>query len=321
MKREEEFPLISIIIPVFNTDIYLGVCLQSVVNQTYRNLDIIIVDDGSTDYSLNVCQLYAMSDSRIRIFHQSNQGVNKARNKGLREAKGEYISFVDSDDWLEQNMYLSLYETIKQYNADIAACPHFLENNGRFELSCTIDKVTEYNRRKALHELYVNGKIRNCLYDKLFKRDLFDEIYFPDDYHHVDTEILCLLLFRAGRLVIHPKPQYHYRIHPDSLSQKQNRLIRDYRHFRTKDHQYRFLYDNGFLLKRQPKFIKHGLRLLDRLKDVPDIQEKETMLQDVTRRLHFYSKAPINELGILNAFLFFFKNFHARSQHNNAYAE
>jgi len=302
MRQDGNYPLISIIIPVFNTEIYLGICLHSVINQTYPNLEIIVVNDGSTDNCPNICEMFAMSDSRIKVFHQPNRGVNSARNKGLKAAKGEYIGFVDSDDWVEKDMYLSLYETIKQYNADIAACPYFHETSGTYELSCMIDRVVEYNRRKALHELYENGTIRNCLYDKLFKRHLFDEVYFPDDYHHADTEILCMLLFRMGRLVVHPHPQYHYRIHAESLSQKQDQLTRDYHQFRALDYQYRFLNDNGFLLKRQPKFIKQGLRLLDRLKNVSEMEEKETISQDITQRLSYYSKFPVRELGILNAF-------------------
>ena len=120
MKRE----FISVIVPVYNVEYYLKQCLDSIVNQTYRNLEIILVDDGSTDSSGDICDEYAQIDARIKVIHKENGGVSSARNAALDLCTpgGDLVAFVDSDDWLELNMYETLLEQIYLYNADIASC-------------------------------------------------------------------------------------------------------------------------------------------------------------------------------------------------------
>ena len=120
MLKTKNSPLISVIIPVYNVEKYLPRCLDSVVKQTYTNLEIILIDDGSTDNSLKLCQNYAQKDKRIRIFHQENQGVSAARNLGLDKATGEFITFIDSDDWVLTHYVQRLWELIQCYQTDIA---------------------------------------------------------------------------------------------------------------------------------------------------------------------------------------------------------
>lgn len=115
-------PLISIIVPVYNVEPYVSKCLESILRQTYQNIEIIIIDDGSTDGGSDICDAYAHKDKRIKVIHQSNEGVSGARNVGLRIAKGEFIGFVDSDDWIEADMYEYLLQNIQQQDADIAIC-------------------------------------------------------------------------------------------------------------------------------------------------------------------------------------------------------
>ena len=122
--------MISVIIPVYNVEPYLRKCLDSVVNQTYRNLEILVIDDGSTDGSGAICDEYA-SDRRMRIFHTENRGLSCARNLGLDEAKGEWIGFVDSDDWIEPDMYEALLKKAEETGADIVECGVFREYPGR----------------------------------------------------------------------------------------------------------------------------------------------------------------------------------------------
>ena len=113
---------ISVIVPIYNTERYLSECIDSIIRQTYRNLEIILVDDGSTDKSFTICNNYAMLDERIQVVHQANQGVSAARNNGLSRASGDLISFVDSDDTLDDDMYELLVRVIEEYNADIVHC-------------------------------------------------------------------------------------------------------------------------------------------------------------------------------------------------------
>lgn len=112
--------LISIIIPVYNVEEYLSACLKSVIGQTYKNLEIIVVDDGSTDKSGMICDEYCNRDNRITVIHKKNGGLSDARNAGLKAAKGQYIGFVDSDDWIAPEMYEILYQSCKMYEADIS---------------------------------------------------------------------------------------------------------------------------------------------------------------------------------------------------------
>ena len=115
-------PLISVIIPVYNVEEYLDKCIQSVLNQTYHNLQVVLVDDGSKDKSGEICDKYAKLDPRIQVIHQTNAGVSAARNVGLDTALGDYIAFVDGDDWIYQRMYEHLYGLMLQYEADIVQC-------------------------------------------------------------------------------------------------------------------------------------------------------------------------------------------------------
>ena len=129
------YPLISIIVPVYNTAVFLENCINSLLNQTYCNLEIILVDDGSTDESLEICQKYEKNHSQIKCIHIDNHGVSYARNIGLSVARGEYIGFVDSDDWIEPNMYSTLYRGMVSNNVQLASCTFFNDftNNQQVE--------------------------------------------------------------------------------------------------------------------------------------------------------------------------------------------
>ena len=130
--RTEDLPLISVIVPVYKVERYLDRCIQSIVDQTYRNLEIILVDDGSPDACPDMCDAWAARDCRIRVIHQENRGLGAARNSGIRISTGELIGFVDSDDWLEPTMYEVLYRSLTKENADTSMITGVLEYpNGR----------------------------------------------------------------------------------------------------------------------------------------------------------------------------------------------
>ena len=120
--------LISVVVPIYNTESYLDKCIGSIVNQRYSNLEIILVDDGSTDNSLDICRKWERADRRIVVLHQENQGLSAARNTGIRTAKGKFIGLVDSDDYIAPDMYLRLYRAITDMNADVAICSFAYRN-------------------------------------------------------------------------------------------------------------------------------------------------------------------------------------------------
>ena len=162
MKKIDESPLISIIIPVYNVAPFLSQCIQSVLDQTYTHLEVIIVDDGSTDESPAICDKFAKLDTRIKVIHKKNGGLSDARNAGLDIASGDFIGFVDSDDWIDNDMYETLYNLISQYGADISACTHYLEyEDGRPTVYRSKEEIMTFNHADVMKTLFEDKIIKN----------------------------------------------------------------------------------------------------------------------------------------------------------------
>ena len=161
--------LISIIIPVYNVSTYLDRCLNSITNQTYRNLEIILINDGSTDKSGRICDAWASKDPRIKVLHTSNQGIAAARNCGLHIAHGDYIGFADPDDWVEPDMFEKLAGSLEQYNADIAICG-FEEKWPDYSVLKVSESFRCYTKEEALRELILDRNMQNYAWNKLFRR-------------------------------------------------------------------------------------------------------------------------------------------------------
>lgn len=138
--------IISIIVPVYNVELYLRQCLDSILSQTFKDWECILIDDGSTDSSPSICDEYVSRDSRFKVAHKINEGLSSARNEALKLAKGEYIGFVDSDDWIEPEMYEVLYSNIKEYNADISMVGYRMEFRGRHSTKHTVNQKKSNQR-------------------------------------------------------------------------------------------------------------------------------------------------------------------------------
>ncbi|GHT18139.1 glycosyl transferase family 2 [Bacteroidia bacterium] len=207
--------LISIIIPVYNVEKYLRACLDSVVNQTYTNLEILLIDDGSTDRSFEICNEYAVNDSRVKIFHQENKGAYESRNVGLRVAQGNYISFVDSDDIISIRMYEILHSIIVKYNADISTC--FSTPNVK-KLYNGNKKITDL-KIKIISDplLYYLTKDGNALWKKLYKRKILQNEIFEGRVH-VDAIYNYKFMRKSKRLVKVFLPLYFWNQESQSLS-------------------------------------------------------------------------------------------------------
>lgn len=176
MQGEKLMPLISIIIPVYNVEKYLSVCLDSIINQTYQNLEIILVDDGSTDSCGRICDEYALKDERVLVIHQQNGGLSAARNSGLDIAKGDYIGFVDSDDYIELDMYEVLLNFAKNNNLDVSMCSAYEVFPGKKvkkRIDCFPPFITE-NIDEIINEIFINkrGGVAVPVWCKLFKREV-----------------------------------------------------------------------------------------------------------------------------------------------------
>ena len=178
--------MISIIVPVYNTEPYLPQCLDSILAQTYTDLEILLIDDGSTDRCGEICNQYAARDPRIRVFHTENRGLSAARNLGLDQAKGDYIGFVDSDDWIEPDMYEVLLQKAEETKADIVECGVYLEYPGKTEERKRKNQIMSGS--KAIYEL-LNGYLSDCVWDKIWNSKCFRQIRFPEGRVHEDTAI------------------------------------------------------------------------------------------------------------------------------------
>lgn len=186
--------LISIIIPVFNNQKHLKRCLDSVLVQTYKNIEVILIDDGSTDNSGEICDDYASKDKRIKVFHTINQGVSIARNLGLDNATGEYIMFVDSDDWIEKNTLECVYNNLKKYSYDCLLFGFIIEKNkSRNNVMISKQDVCYNNRSEiisVLPELILNEYI-NPLWNKVYKKSIIENMNLRfDKTIHLGEDLL-----------------------------------------------------------------------------------------------------------------------------------
>ena len=218
-------PKISIIVPIYNAEKTLRRCINSIIIQTYPNIEIILIDDGSDDNSLAVCKSYAEKDKRVKVFHQSNSGLVRTRKLGISLAEGDYIGFVDSDDWVDDDFYEALYKNI--YDADFIHTGYILEKGETkrlFDLSEMIltnrNRLTDEIRKKMILWLY-RGKIAPSIWSKLFKKAFIKDIYsnVPDDQQMGED----LITFRIGiqkatKICISNIQKYHYCVRSNSMS-------------------------------------------------------------------------------------------------------
>ncbi len=204
--------LVSVIVAVYNIEEYLPRCVDSILAQTYRNLEIILVDDGSKDQSGNICDSYAEKDRRIKVIHKKNGGLSDARNAGMNAATGEYIGFVDGDDWIEPDMYRAMYFACEKEKAQAAVCRYKqITKSGIIDGSA--GNSVSLSRDEAL-EIYVCGDERyliyNSVWSKLFARDLVEDMRFPVGKNSEDIMFTTRAFCRMERLVYLDEAYYNY---------------------------------------------------------------------------------------------------------------
>ncbi len=213
-------PLISVIVPVYKVEQYLHKCVDSIRNQTYRNLEIILVDDGSPDNCGQMCDALALEDSRIKVIHKENGGLSSARNAGLAAMTGSYVGFVDSDDWIAEDTYALLYTRMCQENADIS-CGGMATHSGSRVLSFfnpNLEETFTFDRKEAFRELIQNRIITNSVCDKLYKAEIFRDLRFKEGIVYEDFQIQYRCLALADRITYTARTCYYYFVAPNSIS-------------------------------------------------------------------------------------------------------
>ena len=209
--------LISILLPIYNTSAYLHQCLDSVLAQTYTKLQVVLVDDGSKDNSLEICMQYADKDTRIEVYHQENQGVSATRNHLLEKVKGDYVLFVDSDDWIEPNMVEFLLEKALTNNAEMVVCGNVIND------TAPASEYTEelWSQDKAVMEFLRHVRFNGSLCNKLIKVSLLhNEPRFHLGISYGEDALFCWELLKEAKngIIVTDKQLYHYRMNAASLS-------------------------------------------------------------------------------------------------------
>ncbi len=206
---------ISVIVPVYNVENYLARCVESILNQSFKNFELILVNDGSTDDSLSICQKYRGIDKRVKLVTQDNKGLSAARNTGLKYARGNYICFVDSDDFVERDYLNKLLNNIEQYNSDISICEYYLTDDKGKKYS--IEKLNEPYNAKVLSgkETFSYFYKENCVpnvvaWNKIYKRHLFDNIKYNEGCYFEDELIALPLFYKAKKVSFVRVPLYNY---------------------------------------------------------------------------------------------------------------
>lgn len=293
--------LISIIVPVYNVEKYLEKCVYSILNQSYKNLEVILVNDGSNDNSGKICDELSREDSRIKVYHKDNGGLSDARNYGVAKANGEYVGFVDSDDYIDQYMYENLYKAIRKYNTQIAECgitrvyknnklrPHY---DGE-EYSLVVD------REGYLKEYLENRKVYGAAVCKLLSIDLAKVLKFPDGKVYEDVFYTLELLKKVDKYTLISGNYYYYYIRGNSITTKK---------FSSRDMDYIEIIDkigeytlNNYTKLKEKLFIRQGFAYLSifnqiiQLNDYRQIPEYSILigkLKNIRSNIIFNKLAP-----------------------------
>lgn len=243
--------LLSIIVPIYNVEKYIKKCLDSIEAQKTNNIEIICIDDGSTDNSGFICEQYAKKDKRFKVFHKKNGGVSSARNLGLEKATGEYIAWIDPDDYISDDWYFNI-EPLLSFNIDIIFFDYVILKDNK-KIIKKYDNISKYiDVDLFLDEIVMDQKIENQLWQKIFKRELFKNILFPQNVKTMeDYAVLHKVVLKAKKIYYLSKILYFYRIRINSLVTYAT-LEKNYTSYRIAKERYKYL------LKKDKNISKIG---------------------------------------------------------------
>lgn len=211
--------LISVIVPVYKVEKYLNQCVESIVNQTYKNLEIILVDDGSPDNCPAMCDAWAKKDNRIVVIHQENGGASSARNVGLDIMRGDYVGFVDSDDFIELDMFECLLNAMISEDADLVCCGRrIVDERGIVQHDCYTHERKNYRNIDIVKSLFYGIDFDDAMWDKLYKRDFFDNVRFPIGEVNEETVLLVKKLVSLNSMVHLGVAKYYYRYNTQGVT-------------------------------------------------------------------------------------------------------
>ena len=231
--------IISVIVPVYNIEQYISKCLESIINQSFKDIEIIVVDDGSTDQSGAICDMYAQKDERICVIHKQNEGLVRARKTGLENSTSEYITYVDGDDWIEKDAYLHMYNDALLTDAEMLLYNHFESVGSKDILICHGIRSGFYDRKKIEKDIipqmiagedFFEWRIFTSVWDALFKRELIYDIQMQvDNRLTIGEDVACVLpaILSTSSMFISEKSFYHYRQSTTSMVKRINDVVEE----------------------------------------------------------------------------------------------
>ena len=278
-------PIVSIIVPAYNVANYIERCLLSLVQQSFKNIEIIVIDDGSEDMTSEIIDAFGSMDSRLVVIHQQNRGVSAARNEGIEISKGEYIAFVDSDDYVDENFIFNLHEAITKYDCDISVATiiRWRKNHQKYRVHYTEEKIY-----KTLEEKINVCKIPKCCYpvNKLYKKELILNNYFEEGKYFEDVLWTPEILKQSNKLVTVPNTNYYYRATKGSIVKK-NTSKKQLDNYNAKKYIIQFFEENGLELSKKDKNLTKDIKYF---LGVPLIKIKE---KNFVNTCYLFSLLPI----------------------------
>lgn len=221
-------PKITVVVPIYNVEKYLAECLNSIIKQTFKDWECVLVDDGSIDNSGDICEIYVQKDSRFKVIHKKNGGLSSSRNVGLEVAKGEFISFIDSDDWIDKNFLSSLYNTIIKYDSDVVSCGYIKEYVSFRHRKKLTKEIILLEGKEIIEEFIKDEIMPNYAWNKLYKRKILTS-GFPEGKVYEDIYAMTSWFDNIRKFAVIPDILYHYRMRRGSITKcKDSSLLFDY---------------------------------------------------------------------------------------------
>ena len=280
--------LISVVVPVYKTEAYLPRCVSSICNQTYKNLEIILVDDGSPDNSGALCDQLALEDSRIRVIHKKNGGLASARNAGIDAMTGEYAAFIDSDDYIAPEMIRYLYDLCIQHQVQIACCGiERVTDQGH--VSYFNEKTEDFlllTREEAMAELLGNYRVTNSFCDKLIHKSIFDDLRLTEGIIYEDMDAMYRCIHRSDRVAYTGAPYYRYYLSQGSILRSTFNIKQfDQVHIAERRMEFYETEYPEYLDTARVKFLEMGLEVLYQSRNAPDCRQLRQALEDNLRKM------------------------------------
>ena len=294
-------PKISIIVPVYNMERYLHQCVDSIIAQTFTEWELLLVNDGSKDSSGEICDEYASKDARIKVIHKQNSGQADSRNIAIQMAKADLIGFVDSDDWIDPDMFEYLYKALTENNADISICGHYLSYTDVEKPSSQENGMDLLSRDEALQAILDDRMIKSYLVDKLYRKHVINA-ELPKSFYYEDYATLFKWFTQAERIALCQEPKYHYRQRMGSTDHD-NDPRKKYHFFRAEKERCSYLTQNGIFPEQHSKFaakvVRVGLREIKGIvrKCAPGT-ESENFIDSIKSELKEFLPVRCKDLGL-----------------------